>query len=1046
MERKAKWVSEATVSTSNSSNNCGDFLFAVDHCHKDMKKDGSIVDSGATRHVVSDKKFFTTIDLSYKGSIKMANGERTPVNGIGIGMLEFVDEEGHVHHSETDEVLFAPELVGNMISVKRLTEKGFRVEFDDRICEIKYKGKQIGVADMKDNLYVLRQADRVCVAFQHNENCIHQLHRKMGHRDPNAIHKMCADGLIEGLKIVECGIKEVCKVCLEGKMTRTPFPKQSKRESSATLDLIHTDVCGPMQTMTPSKKRYIVTFIDDFSSFTIIRLLSHKSEVEETVQQFVTFCKTKFGRVPKTIRLDRSGEYTGEKMKNYLRSEGISMQFTAPYSPQQNGKAERKNRTLVEMARCMLIEAKLPNTYWGEAVVTANFIQNRMITRTTNESPYERWNGVKPGIQSFKIFGSECFVHVPSEKRRKLDSVAVEMIFLGYDENSKAYRCYNAKTNKVVISRDVKFCTSNPVESNNVEFELSNGKSVQEETVQIQEENDEFTDGTRVSQRQNKGVPPVRLIDEISKARQLIDQISIAQEVVEPKTYSQALESDQKVQWLTAMQEEIEAHENNDTWCIVDLPAGKTAIGGKWVFKAKTGADGEIERYKARYVAQGFSQKYGEDYDEVFAPVVSITTFRVLLSLAAKRKMKVYHFDAKTAFLNGKLTETIYMKQPDGFHNGDESKVCLLRRSIYGLKQAAKSWNDTLNNVLLEAGFQQSYNDPCLYSKKINGQYCYVIVYVDDLIVACYTKEQLEEIERELKQHFEMHNLGPIKHYLGIEVTKDNSGNFELCQSTYIKNIVADFGLQDAKPMKTPMEVSYGKTMSSCLSETLDNNTKYRRLIGRLLYLSVNTRPDVSASVSILAQKVSKPLTSDWDQLKRVVKYLKSTQHLKLKLSNVELGDLSLFCYADATWADDCIDRKSNSGRITFFNGGTISWSCTKQNTVATSSCEAEFISISDASKEVKWLKQLLEELHEEISMPVVIFEDNQSCIELVRDHKFSYKTKHIDTKYKWIRDLAKKNVIVCKYCPTDEMIADLLTKPLSNVKHNYFVDKCNLV
>lgn len=250
---------------------------------------------------------------------------------------------------------------------------------------------------------------------------------------------------------------------------------------------------------------------------------------------------------------------------------------------------------------------------------------------------------------------------------------------------------------------------------------------------------------------------------------------------------------------------------------------------------------------------------------------------------------------------------------------------------------------------------------------------------MDDLIVACSTKEQIMDIESIFKPHFVMQDLGQINYYLGMEVTKDAHGNFELNQSAYIMKIASDFGLTDAKATKTPMETSYGKTDST---KPLENNKKYRSLIGRLLYLSVNTRPDISASVCILAQRVTQPTDEDWNQLKRVVKYLKTTHDMKLKVSNMQSNDLSLFGYADATWADDRIERKSNSGRIIYFNGGTISWGCNKQSIVATSSCEAEFISISEASKEVKWLRQLLVELHEPIETPTIIFEDNQSCID----------------------------------------------------------------
>lgn len=213
------------------------------------------------------------------------------------------------------KVLFAPDLnlslMTNVLSVRQLTKKGFHVDIDDKKCEINHRGKQIAVADVKGELYVLLQpkSNKVCAVFQHNDQCIHTLHRKMGHRGPKAVRKMISnDGSIEGLEIVECGIKEVCDVCMRGKMTRLPFPKKSSSESLATMNLIDTDVCGPMHTQTPSGKRYIVTLIDDYSGFTIInKLLAHKSEVEITLRKFVEFCKTNFGSKPKMIRSDRGG-------------------------------------------------------------------------------------------------------------------------------------------------------------------------------------------------------------------------------------------------------------------------------------------------------------------------------------------------------------------------------------------------------------------------------------------------------------------------------------------------------------------------------------------------------------------------------------------------------------------------------------------------------------------------------------------------------------------------------------------------------------------
>lgn len=330
---------------SKSSNDTEHFMFAVSQ-HRSMNaRDDFMVDSGATRHAVKDKRFFTKLNESYKSSVKVATGERSIVNGIGSGNLTLVDESGNIRRAMATEVLYAPDLVTNVISVGQLTKNGFDVVFRRNKCEIIYKEKQIAVADIKGDLYVMRRPDMVCAVLEHNEKCIHTLHRKMGHRDPNAIRKMISNGSIGGLEIVECGIKELS-------------------ESSATMDLVHTDVCGPMQTATPSGKRYIVTFIDDFSSFTIIGLLAHKSEVENAIQNFVEFCETKFHRKPKIVRSDRGGEYTGKRLEDYFAVNGIQSQLTAAYSPQQNGKAEKKNRTLIEMARCMLIETAIGGKNW----------------------------------------------------------------------------------------------------------------------------------------------------------------------------------------------------------------------------------------------------------------------------------------------------------------------------------------------------------------------------------------------------------------------------------------------------------------------------------------------------------------------------------------------------------------------------------------------------------------------------------------------------------------------------------------------------------
>lgn len=392
-----------------------------------------IIDSGATSHVTSDKSHFTTFEHTTSTSLNVANGEKVNIRGKGTCKLEFVNSDGIESSAIATDVLYAPEINGNLLSVKKLIDKGLSVNFSGSLCEIKKNEKQIAIADANGNLFKLRQPNKVYGMKEHefNTNCIHYWHRVFGHRNPDAIKDMCSKQMVDEIKISNCGVKVHCEVCLQAKMTRLPFPKESSSKSKSVLDLVHTDVCGPMQTKSPSGKRYILTFIDDFSRYTVIYLLREKSEVEDKVKEYIEMAKTKFSKTPKVIRSDRGREYVNKEVIEYLKTQGIQIQYTTPYTPQQNGVAERKNRSLVEMARCMVLDAGLPHMFWGEAINSANYLQNRLPTRRTQTTPYERWNGLKAKVKHLQIFGLKCFVHIPTEKRRKLDNVAKQMIFVG---------------------------------------------------------------------------------------------------------------------------------------------------------------------------------------------------------------------------------------------------------------------------------------------------------------------------------------------------------------------------------------------------------------------------------------------------------------------------------------------------------------------------------------------------------------------------------------------------------------------------------------
>jgi hypothetical protein len=710
---------------------------------------------------------------------------------------------------------------------------------------------------------------------------------------------------------------------------------------------------------------------------------------------------------------------------------------------------------------------------------------NRVPSQKSSITPYEKVFQKKPDLNDFHEFGEEVYVHIPESKRKKLDNKAKLMKYLGHDPNVKGYRVYDPERRSIYISRDLVFMSnknsSTPVINNKLP------------TVQANTEKEPFSDGISLDDLSNSipkvhnhiQVNPVNPVNPVIN-EQLVHNNPVEQEPIpvihvnpdqviqveqdhviqaepeerqlprrstrsnfgippsryqagkvyhdDPKTYKQAISSPDKDKWIIAMNQEIQSLKDHNTWELASLPPGKNVVGSKWVFKKKSSESGEVQ-YKARLVAQGYSQKFGEDYDEVFAPVTRAESFRLLLNQAALRNHHVRQFDIKSAFLNGNLDKEIYMAQPVGFASGNQ--VCKLKKSIYGLKQAAKSWNDAFDLVLKSADFSQSVNDPCLYSKNSSNpdKLIFLIIHVDDMLISSKSEQEINNTRNLIGKHFKIKDLGEVRTFLNIKVEKDSKGDYFLSQQDYIQKIVEEGKLIDAKPSRIPLDEAYYKIKCD---EILPNNHEYIHLIGKLLYLSLGTRPDISAAVAILSQKSSKPNRLDLHEVRRVIKYVQATSDFKLRISNKD-KPAKLEIYSDANWAEDETDRKSNSGYISFFAGGTLTWSCKKQNCLAGSSTDAEYYALYEASMEVLWLRKLCKDFQYSSNEPVIVKADNQSSLKRLDNDKFSNGSKHIDVKFHGTRYLKKEGIINPVYCPTEFNIADMLTKPLGHIKLKLF-------
>ena len=459
----------------------------------------------------------------------------------------------------------------------------------------------------------------------------------------------------------------------------------------------------------------------------------------------------------------------------------------------------------------------------------------------------------------------------------------------------------------------------------------------------------------------------------------------------EPNTFHEALNGEQSSQWKEAMESEYSSLFKNDTWELVPPPERKNIVGSRWVLKVKRNEDGSVDRSKARLVAQGYSQVKGLDYDEVFAPVARNTSVRSLLALANAHDLEIHQMDLKTAFLNSALDCEIYMSQPEGFVDPYRpSHVCKLKKSIYGLKQSARCWNITLDEYLKSVGYRQSNADGCVKSvKEANGRISFVIlgVYVEDIIPVSNNLAMLKAEKVALGERFQMTGQGEIHYLLGVSIKRDReSKTLTISQSHYIEKVLKNFGMENCKPISTPLEPGRKFQQLTPSDEPFDVHT-YQQSIGCLTYMSAATRPDIAAAVGVLSQYMSKPSRDHWMGVKHVFRYLKGTLKYGLKFS-VNAEEPELFGYSDGDCAGDTETRRATSGYVIQFGSGTISWSSREQSTGSKSTTEAEYVSLSSAAQEAIWLRRLMKDLGRQMDAPTTIYEDNQGAIELAKNAK----------------------------------------------------------
>ena len=505
--------------------------------------------------------------------------------------------------------------------------------------------------------------------------------------------------------------------------------------------------------------------------------------------------------------------------------------------------------------------------------------------------------------------------------------------------------------------------------------------------------------------------------------------------ISEPKTLKEALSGPQGDHWRQAIEEEYGSLVSMGTWTVTRTPYGIKPLGVKWVFKLKKDAQGNITRYKARLVAQGFAQIKGINYDETFAPVSKHSTLRTLLAVAAHQDMHILQMDIKTAFLNGDIDEEIYIKQPEGKEMEGAGLSCRLHKAIYGLKQAPRKWFEKLNGFLISLGFKASHSDPTCYIGRKGGSLIYLLTYVDDLLLFGTDLQALHSIRDSILGEFTSSFEEAPTRFLGIEIHRDReAGTIKINQRRMVLDLAVKYGQDQARPTHTPL------TPGTALVKLTDTSgySQYplAEVVGELMHVAVCTRPDIMYAVGMLGRHSAAPDSTHWNAAMHVIRYLKTTADIGLTYSRGQASaPFAVSALCDADYAGDLGTRRSTTGFQLTAAGAAVTWSSRLQPTVAVSTAEAEYQAAAAVTKEALWMRKLLQDLQlGRQCLPIGC--DNQAALALLKNPLIGLKTKHIDVAHHFVRERVAQGEVAFYYVATADNAADVLTKPLTVKLH----------
>ncbi|KAG8499626.1 hypothetical protein CXB51_006086 [Gossypium anomalum] len=937
-----------------------------------------ILDSGCTFHMSPNRGWFTTYETVSEGVVLMGNNASCKIAGVGTIKVKMFD--GVVR--TLSDVWYVPELKRNLISLSTLDSKGYRYTAERGVLKIS-KGSLVVMKGQRKTakLYVLQGSTVTGDAAVASSSLSDDDITKLWHM---RLGHMSENGMVELSKRGLLDGQGICKLkfcehCVFGKQKRVRFTR-GIYNTKGTLEYIHSDLWGPSRVPSRGGANYMLTFIDDFSRKVWAFFLKQKSNVFSAFKSWKIMIEKQTGKQIKYLRTDNGLEFCSDKFNRLCKSEGIVRHLTVRHTPQQNDVAERVNRTIMEKVRCMLSNANLPKSFWAEAASTACFLINRSPSvAIEKKTPQEVWSGNPANYSDLKIFGCPAYAHV---NNGKLEPRSIKCVFLGYEAGVKGYKLWCPENRKVVISRDVVFDETAMLP--NLSLKDSSNKENQKQV-----EHQINTESTpQVSTKIENRVA--------SSPQYSIAKNRTKREIKPPKKYAEA----DLVAYALNVAEDVDANQEPSNYS----EAISCEDSEKWMFAMQEEMESlhknkTWDLVKLPKGKKTSSSKSG--FTDVFSPVVKHSSIRALLGIVAMHDLELEQLDSP------------------------------------------RQWYKRFDSFMTSHDFKRSSFDSCVYFKKNNdGSFVYLLLYVDDMLIAAKDKGEIRKVKAQLSEEFEMKDLGPAKKILGMEILRDRKASkLYLSQKGYIEKLLCRFNMRSAKPVSTPLAAHF--RLSSALSPQSDDEIEYMShvpyssAVGSLMYAMVYSLPDLSYAVSAVSRYMANPGKEHWKAVQWILRYLRGTTDVCLQFGRTEDGVIG---YVDADFAGDLDRRRSLTGYVFTIGGCAISWKATLQTTVALSTTEAEYMAITEACKEAIWLKGLFSELNEDLQISTVFY-DSQSAIFLTKDQMFHERTKHIDVRYHFVRDIIARGDIVVSKISTHENPADMMTKSLPITKFKHCLD-----